>query len=66
MTAGEPPEAAPPGDDPATCAVCGAVVQQRPPTWSFQGTARGPQWLCDRCTRANVRSIEGRLDEAWW
>jgi hypothetical protein len=27
---------------------------------------KGMQWLCDRCTRENIRSIEGRLDSAWW
>lgn len=49
-----------------TCAVCGAVVQERPVTWSLQVGARGAQWLCEDCTRQNIRSIEGRLDEAWW
>jgi len=35
-------------------------------TWSLQVSARGTIWLCERCTRDNVHSIEGRLDEAWW
>jgi len=52
--------------EPATCAVCGTVVDDRPPTWSLQVSDRGPQWLCETCTRDNLRSIEGRLDEAWW
>jgi len=33
----------------------------------MQVSARGTtQWICERCTRDNVRSIEGKLDEAWW
>ena len=51
---------------PATCGVCGASVDERPATWSMQVGERGQVWLCDRCTRENLRSIEGRLDEAWW
>ncbi len=34
--------------------------------WS-SGIERGRStWLCQRCTRENVRSIEGKLDEEWW
>jgi hypothetical protein len=30
-------------------------------------TERGrEEWLCEQCSRQNVRSIEGRLDSAWW
>ena len=50
----------------ATCAACGRSEPERPPTWSLQVSARGATWLCDGCTRQNLRSIEGRLDEAWW
>ncbi len=49
-----------------TCASCGTPGEGPPPTWSSQTSARGLSWLCDRCTRQNLRSIEGRLDEAWW
>ena len=52
--------------EPAVCAGCRASVRERPATWSFQVAERGPQWLCERCTRDNLRSIEARLDEAWW
>lgn len=51
---------------PVTCAVCGRAEQALPPTWSSQTSERGTSWLCERCTRENLRSIEGRLDEAWW
>ncbi len=50
----------------ATCVGCGCTVAERPASWSLQVTGRGPTWLCDVCTRQNLRSIEGRLDEAWW
>ena len=50
-----------------TCGVCGSVVEgPAPVTWSTQTSARGLTWLCEQCTRDNLRSIEGRLDEAWW
>ena len=52
--------------EPATCSVCGTVVEDRPPTWSLQVSERGQTWICERCTRENLRSIEGKLDEAWW
>ena len=54
------------GPSYVTCAVCGTTADPLPPTWSLQVSERGPQHLCDRCTRDNLRSIEGRLDEAWW
>lgn len=49
-----------------SCAVCGTVVEELPATWSSQTSERGTSWLCEQCTRDNLRSIEGRLDEAWW
>ena len=53
--------------EPAYCAVCGRLgADGVPATWSMQHTERGLQVLCDECTRSNIRSIEGRLDEAWW
>jgi hypothetical protein len=55
-----------PVSQPSTCAVCGTSVEERPATWSLQVSDRGATWLCERCTRDNLRSIEGKLDEAWW
>jgi len=55
-----------PGPGFSTCTGCRAQVPERPLTWSLQKGQRGEQWLCEACTRLNVRSIEGRLDEAWW
>jgi hypothetical protein len=42
------------------------AADEPPPTWTRQSSARGDEWLCERCTRENLRSIEGRLDSAWW
>ena len=49
-----------------SCAQCGITAEALPLTWSTQTSARGADCLCDRCTRDNLRSIEGKLDEAWW
>ncbi len=49
-----------------TCSVCGTMVDEVPVTWSMQVSERGQTWLCATCARANLRSIEGKLDEAWW
>jgi hypothetical protein len=35
-------------------------------TWT-RSTERGKVvWTCDRCSRAHLRSIEAKLDQAWW
>jgi hypothetical protein len=49
-----------------TCARCGVTVDDPPPTWSRQSSGGRDEWLCERCTRENVRAIEGRLDAEWW
>jgi len=34
--------------------------------WAL-GVEKGRQvWTCDRCSRENLRSIEGKLDSTWW
>lgn len=54
-------------DEPTYCAVCGTLaVGGVPSSWTMQHSERGLQMLCDACTRENIRSIEGRLSEAWW
>jgi len=62
----DPPADSPAGPPYETCGACGITVDVRPATWSMQVSERGVQWLCDTCTRQNLRSIEGKLDEAWW
>ena len=54
-------------DGQANCSVCGTAVDGPPPlTWSTSTGPRGTAWVCDRCTRMNVRSIEAKLDEEHW
>jgi len=49
------------------CSRCGTVADDDVPAgWSTDATERGIQWICDRCTRDNVRSIEAKLPEEWW
>ncbi|MFP5333953.1 MAG: hypothetical protein ACLGIV_01445 [Actinomycetes bacterium] len=54
------------------CDRCGVAVPegtppgQAPLGWSV-GVERGRTVvLCERCTRQNARSIEGKLDPDWW
>jgi hypothetical protein len=49
----------------ATCSGCGQAADDPPPTWTVEIGHRGTQWLCERCTREQLRAIEGRLEE-WW
>ncbi|MCF3134707.1 hypothetical protein [Streptomyces olivochromogenes] len=49
------------------CARCGAPADGPPPTtWTCSVENGVRQYFCDRCSRENLRSIEGRLDSAWW
>jgi hypothetical protein len=69
------------GDD-LVCTTCGATAlggPDLPPgasaedrlavarlTWT-RGTEHGDVvWTCERCSRAHLRSIEAKLDQAWW
>jgi hypothetical protein len=55
-------------DAPMACSSCGRVTS-RPEallSWS-RGTERGrTTWTCQACSREHVRSIESKLDPAWW
>jgi hypothetical protein len=48
--------------------VCGTTADSDEPplTWSTQVGRRGVELVCDRCTRENVRAIEGKLESEWW
>lgn len=54
---------------PVVCATCGRMPDDTSAarlTWVL-GVENGRQvWTCDRCSRENLRSIEGKLDSAWW
>ena len=48
-----------------SCSSCGATAEA-PLGWTTDKTERGVVHLCDRCSRENIRSIEGRLDPVYW
>jgi len=37
-----------------------------PMTWSRKVDRGTVRWMCEACSRAHVRGIEGRLDQEWW
>ena len=53
-------------DAPATCSWCGTTADSTPVTWTVQTGPRGVEYLCDRCTRDNVRKIESSLPTDYW
>jgi len=57
--------------DPMVCASCGrrVVADEQPQvrmTWACGVESGRPVWACDRCSREHLRSVEGKLDPAWW
>ncbi|QKE86000.1 hypothetical protein HL663_08825 [Arthrobacter sp. NEB 688] len=64
------PDAA--GEERPVCATCGSTPPDAEAaalarlTWS-RGTENGREvWTCAACSRRHLRSIEGKLDTAWW
>ena len=53
-------------EDVVCCRRCELRAAQPPPTWSLESEHGRRSWLCEACTRDNLRSIEGKLDDAWW
>lgn len=51
---------------PVRCAGCGLTEPAPPVTWSLDTGSAARNWLCATCTRQDLRSIEARLDPAWW
>jgi len=49
-----------------SCGWCEATVDDVPVTWTVQSDERGISYLCERCTRDNVRKIEGSLPTDYW
>ena len=53
-----------------TCVRCGTVAEASddglPENWSLGFGERGVEHVCGRCTRENIRAIEGKLPEEWW
>ena len=56
------------GQHGVACVSCGRTAEEPPLTWSREVGRRGstdPAWLCDSCTRENLREIEAKLDDVW-
>ncbi|WP_369172247.1 hypothetical protein AB5J49_31450 [Streptomyces sp. R28] len=51
---------------PFVCARCGAQAKAPQPTWTCSVENGIRHYICDSCSRENLRAIEGRLDSAWW
>jgi hypothetical protein len=51
------------------CATCGRTADDEGEarlTWAL-GVEDGRRvWTCDLCSREHLRSIEGKLNSAWW
>jgi hypothetical protein len=48
------------------CVWCGITAAGPPVSWTIQSSERGIEYLCEGCTRDNVRKIEGSLPTDWW
>jgi len=49
--------------------MCGRIPEDESSarlSWVFGVEAGRQVWTCDRCSREHLRSIEGKLDFAWW
>ncbi|MFF3315708.1 hypothetical protein ACFYV5_09355 [Streptomyces sp. NPDC003035] len=55
-----------PPEEPIVCARCGRTAEEPPVTWTFSVENGARRYLCEACSRENLRSIEGRLDPSWW
>ena len=54
-----------------SCSLCGRAPDppsaDAPLGWMADHDARrGVTWTCPECARRFLRSIEGKLDQAWW
>jgi len=50
------------------CDFCGRRVdgEEPPLTWSTAVERGRVRRYCDECSRANLRSMEAKLDSEWW
>jgi len=52
-----------------SCATCGRITGDESAarlTWAFAVEQDRQVWTCDLCSREHLRSIEAKLDSAWW
>ncbi|MFC9114747.1 MULTISPECIES: hypothetical protein [Streptomyces] len=52
--------------EPLVCARCGLRAAAPQPTWTLSVEDGSRLRHCERCSRENLRAIEGRLDSRWW
>jgi hypothetical protein len=48
------------------CGLCGRIEDKQPLTWATSVERGVTRFYCERCSRENVRGIEGKLDSDWW
>ncbi|MFF8384455.1 hypothetical protein [Streptomyces kanasensis] len=60
------PEPAQPRTPTAVCSRCGTTAGGLPVTWTCSVENGTRLYFCDTCARDHLRSIESRLDSAWW
>lgn len=67
-TATDPTTTAEPltGPTTTTCARCGHFAEGLPLTWTCSVENGRRVYFCVACARRHLRSIESRLDSAWW
>ena len=54
-------------DPEVSCSQCGTTAATPPITWLYEvDSKRGPRYVCDRCLRSNLRSVEAKLEQQWW
>ncbi|MGI5470758.1 hypothetical protein [Streptomyces sp. CA-132043] len=53
-------------EETTVCALCGAVADGTPPTWTCSVENGTRRYFCETCARTHLRAIESRLDSAWW
>ncbi len=53
---------------PVSCDYCGrrADGDEAPLTWTTAVERGRVRRYCDECSRANLRSMEAKLDSEWW
>ncbi len=51
---------------PVSCTLCAATAAELPLTWTMSVEGGEPRFYCDRCSRDNLRAMEGRLDADWF
>ncbi|MFG2353868.1 hypothetical protein [Streptomyces sp. NPDC048521] len=56
-----------PEQGPVVCARCCTPADgPQPVTWICSVENGIRRYFCERCSRQNLRAIEGRLDSSWW